>query len=162
MQRYLVLTVSVLIGSVVAVGFFVLSLKLRPFAPQGGPPAREEIELLLFEACVVFYAVIYFTGQSLYRILGDQANEQAVENTSRFHMAVLHFLAGSGLVALGIKTLAERRWILTDLVSGGLGLVLLLWSLPILLRHRAANRKKAAALPIRSEPRGEQVFYQKE
>ena len=104
MRRYLVAFASVLVG----VGFTVpyAVLQFRDLPPRPRPAANQPVQdvtfqelIVVVECCVVFYAITYYAGRKIYAALARQDNLAELQRFSGGHMALLHSLAGTFMVA---------------------------------------------------------------
>jgi hypothetical protein len=94
----------------VGVAILDIAWGLSTIAPQDkGPPGQPSFEeqRLLFEACITFYGAAYFTGRLLYGWLGAHAEAEIVQEQSKGHMALLHFIGGCWLVGGGVASLVQ-------------------------------------------------------
>jgi hypothetical protein len=103
--RLFVILTSITFGIAASVGYVAVAIQgiVNP-PPILGVPARPTPaeNLMFFEACMVFYSVVYAVGAFTYRTLGARNEQASVLGVSEQHLPVLH-LAGA-LEMLGFHT----------------------------------------------------------
>ena len=120
MTRYAVLIIAVALGIAAMAG--EIAIRLPPAnPPQGNAPARENEDLIIFQGCLTFYAVVYLTGRVLYRWTGAHDDEETLRSWSRWHLLVLNLAAGLWMTLVGLLALRKNVWI----PSLAIGLILL-------------------------------------
>jgi hypothetical protein len=119
MLRFGVAFCAVCVGGLTAAADLAVSLPLLPPKDPNVPykQSREE-ELLIFEACVTFYGIVYTTGRLLYRWRRAHAEAEELRKWSRAHMIVLNLLAGCFLVGSGWQSLQLAGVLRPSLVVG--------------------------------------------
>jgi hypothetical protein len=95
-STWIVILLSGLSGFLIAGTFSVVSIALAERDPPGhrGPAFDGNGELIAGVACALFFGTIYFTGQFLYRRLGQKAELERVRELRKQHMPLLWLVAG--------------------------------------------------------------------
>jgi hypothetical protein len=101
MKEFVVLVLTG-ITAVAAAGIFYMIIKpdidriTRGMSPS---EADNYIAPACMEMCCVFFSTIYFSGQFYANRFGDHLSDVFLNEGSRKHMRILHFLAGGYILA---------------------------------------------------------------
>jgi hypothetical protein len=126
----IVILLSGLSGFLTAGTFLVVAMAIA--APD--PPARRRLtfegnmEMIGWFTCVAFFGSIYLTGQLLYRMLGQKAELERVQELSRQHMPLLWFVAGLYVAGQPGMNVSHGKAIPRDWLLLTVGLLILAYS----------------------------------
>jgi hypothetical protein len=91
--------------------------------PKPHPEPTYEQKLILFDACIVFYAVFYSTARAMYRAFGLQKDLEEAKSLSAQHMPLLHMTGSflwTGLSVSAIFFDGRQGWVEWIALAGGL------------------------------------------
>ncbi len=97
MLRYVVAFLAVCCGIDAAPGLTHAAVEQSP-------------ELMVFQACLTFYAVVYMSGRLLYYLLGAHQQAQELYGWSSVHLTLLNTACGLTLVLSNLADAQEGKF----------------------------------------------------
>lgn len=115
----IVILLSGLSGFLIAGTFLLVAMAIAEPDPiaRRRPAFEGNMEMIGWFTCTIFFGSIYFTGQLLYRMLGQKSELEQVQELSRQHMPLLWLIAGlyvAGQPGMNVYhgTAIPRDWLL--------------------------------------------------
>ena len=93
-----------------------------PVAAAGKPPP--EVDLIVFESCIVFFSVAYAVGASCYRWAGAWDDHQIVVGTAEQHIPLLHLMGSVEMLAVHLPKVMSGSARPVDWLALAIGAVL--------------------------------------
>ncbi|WP_169976960.1 hypothetical protein [Tautonia rosea] len=152
MSRIPIILLSIASGVAASMAVIALMMPDVPHPPNVPFRTTPEEDRVIFEGCLVFFAVAYATARTLYRLVGAEDGALAVADTASQHMPVLHVLASAMLIVIALPTVWGGHARLRDWLTLGLGGILLPMAVRDLLE--ALRRHRPFGLNFGSPRRG--------